>query len=71
MKTYTQKQYDNAKKRAYAKGYEAGSELVTMDDIIENAHQIKEWRKLEQFDFDWTVAILIVVCLGVVIAMIV
>ena len=71
-KTYTQKQYDNAKKRAYKKGLEAGYEgldIIT-NDALESAQQVKDWKKWEQFDFDWTLIALVEVCLGVLVTII-
>jgi len=80
MKTYTQKQYDNAKKRAYDKGFAYGfneglyhnPEVVerSVDEVLETAREINSWKKWEQFDFDWTVIALVVVCLGVLVTMI-
>lgn len=71
MKTYTQKQYDNAKKRAYDKGYEARENLVTVDEAIMSATQIRDWKKWEQFDFDWTLIAIVVVFLGVILTIII
>ena len=70
MKTYTQKQMDSAKERAYKKGYEACNSLVTVDEAIMSATQIREWKKWEQFDFDWTVTLLVVACVGAILMMI-
>ena len=70
MKTYTQKQMDSAKERAYKKGYEACNSLVTVDEAIMSATQIREWKKWEQFDFDWTVAALVIVCVTIMYRMI-
>ena len=69
-KTYTQKQYDSAKERAYAKGLRRALDMPAVEDAIENAQQIKSWKKWEQFDFDWTVTLLVVACLGVILMMI-
>lgn len=70
MKTYTQKQYDSAKERAFKKGYEARENLITVDEAIMSATQIREWKKWEQFDFDWSVVALVVVSLAILIGMI-
>lgn len=69
-KTYNQKQMDSAKKRAYKKGYEAGSNEITMDEILDNAQQVKSWQKQEQCDFDWTLTLLVVACVGAILMMI-
>lgn len=69
-KTYNQKQMDSAKKRAYNNGYEARENLITVDEAIMSATQIREWKKWEQFDFDWTVVALFILCVGVLITMI-
>ncbi len=70
MKTYTQDQYDKAKLRAYKKGYQEASELISMDETLENSNDIKEWKKWEQFDFDWSVTLLVVACVGAILMMI-
>ena len=70
MKTYTQDQYDKAKLRSYKKGYKEASELISMDETLDNSNDIKEWKKWDQFDFDWSVVVLIVVSLAVLIGMI-
>lgn len=72
MKTYNKAQYDKAKKRAYNKGLEVGYEgldIIT-NDALESAIEIKQWKKWEQFDFDWTVILLVVACVGVILMMI-
>jgi len=71
-KTYSQKQYDSAKERAFKKGLEAGYEgldIIT-NDALESAIEIKQWKKWEQFDFDWTVILLAVACVGAILTMI-
>ena len=70
-KTFTQKQMDRAKNLYYAKGYRDAMDSPTVEDALESAEQIKSWSKWEQFDFDWSMVVLGVVCLGVVIVMIV
>ncbi len=40
------------------------------EDVVESANQIKGWKKWEQFDFDWTVALLVVACVGAILMMI-
>ena len=79
-KTYSQKQYDSAKKRAYNKGYAYGFndglyhnpevEERAVDDVLETARGINEWKKWEQFDFDWTMTLLVVACLGAILMMV-
>lgn len=91
MKTYSQKQIDSAKKKAYKKGidtvtipsnYEAFEKLVKgfiseelriielQNDSLENAQQVNSWKKWEQFDFDLTVTLLVVACVGAILMMI-
>jgi hypothetical protein len=76
MKQYTQKQMDSAKERAYKKGFAHGTESAEAvsqahyEDVLDSANEIKQWKKWEQYDFDWTIAILVAVCLGVVVSMI-
>lgn len=69
-KTYTQKQMDSAKKRAYNKGYEEAKEGMTIDEAWINAHEVRVWKKWEQSDFDWTVILLAVACVGAILMMI-
>lgn len=76
MKTYTQKQYDSAKERAYKKGYAHGTETAEAvsnahyEDVLESASDVKEWKKWEQFNFDWTVTLLVVACVVAILMMI-
>ena len=70
MKTYTQKQYDSAKERAFKKGFKEGIDCISMEDVLENTKQVNSWKKWEQFDFDWTVTLLVVACVGVILMMI-
>lgn len=69
-KLYTEDQYKKAKERAYKKGYKEASELITMDEALDNSNDIKEWKKWEQFDFDWSVVALVIVSLVILIGMI-
>lgn len=69
-KTYTQKQYDAAKERAYFKGWKAGWESPSVEDAMKSAVQVQEWNKWDQFDFDCTVVLLIVACVGAILMMI-
>lgn len=70
MKTYTQDQYDKAKLRSYKKGYQEASELITMDDLLENANDVKQWKKWKQFDISWTIVLLVIITLAVLVQII-
>lgn len=74
MKTYTQKQYDSAKKRAYNKGVRDTQDILNFkeesDAQWESVREINSWKKWEQFDFDWTVTLLVVACVGAILMMI-
>ncbi len=72
VKQYTQKQYDSAKERAYKKGWNDSviDAIDSMSDVLDNAEQVNSWKKWEQFDFDWTVTLLVVACIGVILMMI-
>lgn len=74
-KQYTQKQYDNAKERAYNRGWKDGVESESLsneylEEVMENAGQVNSWKKWEQFDFDLTVAALCVLVVTLLVGMI-
>lgn len=70
-KTYSQKQMDSAKKREHKKGYDLGFAQGNLGvEAVESANQVQEWKKWEQFDFDWTVILLVVACVGAILMMI-
>jgi hypothetical protein len=70
MKTYTQKQYESVKIRAYKKGYSDAQEEMTMDEALENAEQVKSWNKYEEADFNWGVVLVILITLAIVVTII-
>lgn len=70
-KTYTQKQYDSAKERAFKKGLKEANDLVEkFNDMVDSADQLNGYKKWEKFDFDWTVTLLVVACVGAILMMI-
>lgn len=61
MKTYTQKQYDNAKRGAFSKGMKFAETFQMPQDVEESVEQIKSWNKIGRVDDKMITALSIVV----------
>lgn len=68
-KTYTQKQYNSAKERAFKKGYNDAKEEMTIDEAWENADQVKSWNKYEELDFNWGLILVSLITIAILVTL--
>lgn len=69
MTTYNKEQYEKAKARAYKKGYNDAMDMPDIKSALENAQQVQEWKKWDNFDINWTVVLLVIITGAILLSM--